>query len=98
MNAPLLGTYNLTNAHDGLIITDESGFGKFSIQCTSATPIQIKGTRKSTLSLESGGNITLTSEAQDLAENGVFNWSEGSGIQSITILIPIGATAKLAVL
>ena len=98
INAPELGTFILTNAQNGLIVGDNSGIGKFSLQCTSSTPIEIKGTRKANLPLEAGGTADLSSVSIPLEENAIFDWGQDSGIKQITIYIPVGASAKLAVL
>ena len=99
LGAPTLGTFNLTNAlHDGIILGESNGISKFSIQCTSATAITILGTKKMTLTKSGGGTVDLVSETINVAENGIFNWSKDSGIKSVTIGIPSGATAKLTVL
>lgn len=94
-----LGTYNLTPTENGMVLGQTSGITRFSIQCTSATAVTIKGNKQmKSIPLEGGGNVDLNPVAIDVAENEVFNWSVGGGIDEVIIGIPGGATAKLTVL
>ena len=100
LNAPPLGTILLTDVDTGIIINADSGIGKFSLQCTSATPIGITGTRRATLKNDANP-ITgkqYPSVEVPLVEGEVVTWQNGAGIQSIKITIPSGATAKLLLL